>query len=150
MLWHDLLYWACADRVLVYMNIHKTCDIYNVNYIKFWQWTKYCWQRLTGDRPDLSSERAPHRDNTANFRQKISGHKSQSELDTKTDWPSVVTWLWLWLFGRELQNSGSSSKCTKSSRTVVNLLINSYEVILSVVWARSRWSSINANVWHKS
>jgi hypothetical protein len=29
----------------------------------------------TGDRPDLSSERAPHKDNTANFRQKIiSGH----------------------------------------------------------------------------
>jgi hypothetical protein len=38
-----------------------------------------------GDRPDLSSERAPHRDNTANFRQKIiSDHKSQNKLDTKT------------------------------------------------------------------
>jgi hypothetical protein len=35
--------------------------------------------------PDLSSERAPYRDNTATFRQKISVHKFQSELDTKTD-----------------------------------------------------------------
>jgi hypothetical protein len=34
---------------------------------------------------DLSSERALHRDNTATFRRKIiSGHKFQSELDTKT------------------------------------------------------------------
>jgi hypothetical protein len=34
---------------------------------------------------DFSSERAPHRDNTATFRQNItSGHKFQSELDTTT------------------------------------------------------------------
>jgi hypothetical protein len=33
----------------------------------------------------LAIERVPHRDNTATFRQKIiSGHKFQSELDTKT------------------------------------------------------------------
>jgi hypothetical protein len=42
-------------------------------------------QRLTNDRLDLSSERAPHRDKTTTFGQKvISGHKSQSGLDTKT------------------------------------------------------------------
>jgi hypothetical protein len=42
---------------------------------------------MTGDRPDLSSERVPHRDNTATFRQKIiSGHKFQSGLDMKTYW----------------------------------------------------------------
>jgi hypothetical protein len=40
---------------------------------------------MTGDRPDLSSERAPHRDNTALFRQNIiSGHGFLSELDTMT------------------------------------------------------------------
>jgi hypothetical protein len=39
------------------------------------------------DRPDLSSERAPHKDNTATFRQNIiSGHGFQSELDTTTYW----------------------------------------------------------------
>jgi hypothetical protein len=37
------------------------------------------------DRSDLSSERAPHRDNTATFRQNITyGHGFQSELDTTT------------------------------------------------------------------
>jgi hypothetical protein len=36
-------------------------------------------------RPVLSSERAPHRNKTASFGQEvISGHKSQSGLDTKT------------------------------------------------------------------
>jgi hypothetical protein len=45
---------------------------------------------LTGDIPDLSSERAPHRDNTATFRQNIkSGHGFQSGLDTKTYWLTV-------------------------------------------------------------
>jgi hypothetical protein len=40
--------------------------------------------------PDLSSKRAPHRDNTATFRQKIiTGHMFQSELDTKTYWLTV-------------------------------------------------------------
>jgi hypothetical protein len=40
---------------------------------------------MSGDRPDLSSERATHRDNTATFRQKIIfDHKFQSGLDTKT------------------------------------------------------------------
>jgi hypothetical protein len=41
--------------------------------------------RMTNDRPDLLSERAPHRDKTATFGQKvISGHKSQNGLDTLT------------------------------------------------------------------
>jgi hypothetical protein len=40
-----------------------------------------------GDRPDLSSKWAPHRDNTVTFRQNIiSGHGFQSELDTTTYW----------------------------------------------------------------
>jgi hypothetical protein len=40
---------------------------------------------VTRDRPNLSSERAPHRDSTETFRQKvISGHKFQSGLDAKT------------------------------------------------------------------
>jgi hypothetical protein len=39
----------------------------------------YYGLRMTSDRPDLSPERAPNRDNTATFGQKvISGHKSQS------------------------------------------------------------------------
>jgi hypothetical protein len=43
----------------------------------------------TNCRPVLSSETAPHRNNTANFRQEVtSGHKSQSGLDTH--WPSAV------------------------------------------------------------
>jgi hypothetical protein len=55
--------------------------------ISLWQWTKHCWKWLTEDRRDLSSERAPHRDNTATFRQNItSGHGLQSELDTTTYW----------------------------------------------------------------
>jgi hypothetical protein len=37
------------------------------------------------DRPVLSSEREPHKDKTATFRQKIIfGHKFQSGLDTET------------------------------------------------------------------
>jgi hypothetical protein len=40
---------------------------------------------LHREKPDLSSERGPHRDNTATFSQKvISGHKFQSGLNTKT------------------------------------------------------------------
>jgi hypothetical protein len=40
---------------------------------------------LTGNRPDLSSEMANHRDNTATFRQNIiSGHGFQSEVATTT------------------------------------------------------------------
>jgi hypothetical protein len=73
-------------EALYILYIHKTC-VWHVNKIKFWQWTKYCWQWLT----------SRQRDNTATFRQKISGHKFQSGLDTKTliEWSSVVTWLWL-------------------------------------------------------
>jgi hypothetical protein len=47
---------------------------------------------------DLSSERAPHRVNIATFRKKIiSGHKLDTKTFWLTDWPSVVTWHWLWL-----------------------------------------------------
>jgi hypothetical protein len=62
---------------------------------------------LTGVRPRLSSERAPHRDRTTNSRPKILKRKQylvkrpQSGLDTKTywltDWLSAVNLLWLWL-----------------------------------------------------
>jgi hypothetical protein len=41
-------------------------------------------KRLTKDRPDLSSERAPPKDRTVNLKKKISGQKSQIGLDTKT------------------------------------------------------------------
>jgi hypothetical protein len=41
--------------------------------------------QIANCRPILSSERAPHRDKAATFRQEvISGHKSQGGLDTKT------------------------------------------------------------------
>jgi hypothetical protein len=60
--------------------------------------------------PVLSSERASHGMKNVTVRripysvfltEKISGHKPQMWLDTKTywltDWPSVAMWLWLWL-----------------------------------------------------
>jgi hypothetical protein len=51
------------------------------------EWSATIWK---GDRPDFSSERVPHRDNTENFRHKIiSSDKSQSELDIKTYWLTV-------------------------------------------------------------
>jgi hypothetical protein len=41
--------------------------------------------RLTNERPDLLSERAPQRDKTATVGEEvISGHKSQNRLDTET------------------------------------------------------------------
>jgi hypothetical protein len=41
---------------------------------------------MTNERPVLSSERAPHIDETITLKQKqISGHKSQMELDARTD-----------------------------------------------------------------
>jgi hypothetical protein len=60
----------------------------------------YCWQWLTRDRLDLSSERAPHRDKTANFKQNIWSQAPQlgrheDVLTDWPDWPSVVTWLQL-------------------------------------------------------
>jgi hypothetical protein len=60
------------------------------------------WQRLlTNDRPTLSSERAPQEDKDHNSHHvglKIwswvpEGTRHQEWL---TDWPSAVTWLWLW------------------------------------------------------
>jgi hypothetical protein len=45
--------------------------------------TNYYRLRLTKDRPVLSSERASHKNKTAAFVQEaISGHKSQSGLET--------------------------------------------------------------------
>jgi hypothetical protein len=45
----------------------------------------YIDKRLTKDRPDLSSKRAPPNDRTVTFKKKkISGQKSQIGLDTKT------------------------------------------------------------------
>jgi hypothetical protein len=45
--------------------------------------TNYYRLRLTKDIPDLSSERAPHKNKTSTFGQEaISGHKSQSGLET--------------------------------------------------------------------
>jgi hypothetical protein len=56
---------------------------------------------LTKDRPDLSSERAPHRGKTATLRKrkKIWSQVPESarHQDTLTDRPSVVMWLWFWL-----------------------------------------------------
>jgi hypothetical protein len=49
--------------------------------------TDYYRLRLTKGRPNLSSEKALHRDKTAVLgtkKKKSSGHKSQSGLDTKT------------------------------------------------------------------
>jgi hypothetical protein len=53
----------------------------------------YCWQLLTRDRPDLSSERAPNKDNTAKFRINIWSQVPRwaRRQDILTDWPSVVT-----------------------------------------------------------
>jgi hypothetical protein len=43
-------------------------------------------KQQVNDRPDLSSERAPHMDRTVTFNEKqISGHEPQTGLDTKTD-----------------------------------------------------------------
>jgi hypothetical protein len=47
--------------------------------------TNYYRVRMIKGRPDLSTERAPHRDKTTTFGQKVtSGHKFQSGLDTST------------------------------------------------------------------
>jgi hypothetical protein len=65
-------------------------DIDNVNDVRdMYILTDYCrlqWQRLTNDRPDFSSERAPQKDKTVTLRKKkkIFGQKSQIGLDTKT------------------------------------------------------------------
>jgi hypothetical protein len=51
--------------------------------------TDYIDERLTDDRPDLSSERASQIGQDCNFQRKknnISGQKSQIGLDTKTYW----------------------------------------------------------------
>jgi hypothetical protein len=54
----------------------------------------YCWQWLTRDRPNLSSERAPNKDKSKIQTELITGRTPQSGLDAKTSWltASVVTW----------------------------------------------------------
>jgi hypothetical protein len=52
-------------------------------------WTEAVQVTNTDDRPDLSSEEAPDIDKTVNVKQKlISGHETQMDLETKTDWPT--------------------------------------------------------------
>jgi hypothetical protein len=62
----------------------------------FWQWTKYCWQRLTGP---LVREGTPQRQHSK-FQTENNIWSQVPEWtwhqDWLTDWPSVVTWLWLW------------------------------------------------------
>jgi hypothetical protein len=62
--------------------------------------TDYNDKRLTNDRPDLSSERAPQIRHDCNLKKKksISGQKSQIGLDTKTDWLTVSNLTWLDMF----------------------------------------------------
>jgi hypothetical protein len=75
---------------------HVTCTMYII--LNLWQWTKHWWQWLTEDRPDLSSEKAPHGDNTATFRQKKLVTSSRVNLTPRhTDWLTVsrnmtLTW----------------------------------------------------------
>jgi hypothetical protein len=53
---------------------------------------------MTNDRPDLSSERAPHIDRTVTFNQNTRKHLVMCPRRARrTDWLSVVKWLWLWL-----------------------------------------------------
>jgi hypothetical protein len=101
-----LLYWARTDRGLRY---NVCTGIYMLKHLKckylymYWQTTKCCRLLLTIDRPDLSSERAPHKDTTVTVtQQQTYGHENQKGLDIKTYWltdcQSVVTWLWFWLW----------------------------------------------------
>jgi hypothetical protein len=60
------------------------------------------WQRLpTNDRSTLSSERAPQEDKDRNSHyiglQNLVMSPRSGSTPRLTDWPSVVTWLWLWL-----------------------------------------------------
>jgi hypothetical protein len=57
----------------------------------------YCWQWLTRDRPDLSSERAPYRDKTTNFSRNyyLVVDPAVGSTLRPTDWPSAVMWLQL-------------------------------------------------------
>jgi hypothetical protein len=58
----------------------------------------YCWLWLTNDRPDLSSERAPHMARTVTFNQNkyMVMIPRRGSTPRQTDWLSVVKWLWLW------------------------------------------------------
>jgi hypothetical protein len=95
---------------------------------------------MIDDRPDLSSGRAPHRQDsnfqTTTFGQEvISGHKSESGLDTSTYWlTSAVTWLRLQrscFICRGYTKSRSASHYTATFRatsicTAVQKRVNSF------------------------
>jgi hypothetical protein len=92
---NNLLQKAWTDRGLVHIVDILYC---NVNILT----RQKTWQRLpTNDRPTLSSERAPQENkyhNSQDVGLKIwswvpEGARHQDWL---ADWPSAVTWLWLW------------------------------------------------------
>jgi hypothetical protein len=66
-----------------------------------WKETVRIHTSLTIDRPDLSSERAPHMNNRVTVEQEQrSGHESQKGVDAKTEYLTTIVmrlWLWLWL-----------------------------------------------------
>jgi hypothetical protein len=136
---------ACRNRhsgpTLTWLFAFKTHTILQIGKGSSNGWM---WQWLTGDRPDLSSERAHHRDNTATFRQRIiSGHKFQSELDTKTtDWPTVVTWLWLWLWLRN-QLLLATSLCWIHRSCLEQICYSVFSVLVSKCWIFHRPIDLN-------
>jgi hypothetical protein len=85
--------------------------IFNLNvyiFVNRLDYGKHHSQRLTHDRPDLSSERMPQKDKTVTLREKIYGQMSQiwaRHQDILTDWPSVAMLLLLrlWLDCRAVE-----------------------------------------------
>jgi hypothetical protein len=71
-------------------SLGRSSGLITINHAIIYGWNVNCVlsnQGLTNDKPDLSSERASHRDKTVNLekkKKKISGQKSQIGLDTKT------------------------------------------------------------------
>jgi hypothetical protein len=81
----------------IWSNVHKVGSTpRHTDWLTDWL-SAVNWLWLTKDRPGLSSERAPHRDRTANSRPKLLKRKQnlvkrpQSGLDTKTYW--LTDWL---------------------------------------------------------
>jgi hypothetical protein len=62
----------------------------------YWQTTKYCRLWLIIDRPDLSSERVPHKDTTVTNIWSWEPEGVRHKTYWLTDWPSVM-WFWFWL-----------------------------------------------------
>jgi hypothetical protein len=118
------------------------------------------WQWLTGDRPDLSSERASHRDNTATFRQKtISRHKFQSEVDTKTYWLTVsrnmtltVTLTWKTIETKAFRAFVRTCSLFKSEHLSANIKLTFYKaLIISMTYASPDWEFVaNPICWNCS